>query len=134
MHYERTVEQDKYDVRSKTYLVFKCGGCGYEDWIVYRPGINKDLQRPCPKPNPVNPDKGGCGMEDDSQELDFLLNQQSVLEQEIKERQAKLEAVRSKINVVQTIQSLPTARNNNETLQSSGGNSGGDVLKDEDRG
>jgi DNA-directed RNA polymerase specialized sigma54-like protein len=72
-------------------------------------------------------------MADDANELGFLLDRQSVLAKEIKERQEELDAIRSKINVLQTIQSLPPTGVNNETLQSSGGTSGSDVRKDDHR-
>lgn len=74
MHYIRKVEQDKTDVRSKSYYVYKCSLCGEEHWFNWVSKFDTDRLRKCPK----------CGVEDDTSNKEYLINKKHELEQRIK--------------------------------------------------
>lgn len=74
MHYIRKIEQDKTDVRSKSYYVYKCSLCGEEHWFNWVSKFDTDRLRKCPK----------CGVEDDTSNKEYLINKKHELEQRIK--------------------------------------------------
>jgi len=80
MHYDHTIEQDKYDVRCHPYIVYKCSICGHEQWFDKVKNFDINRLRKCPK----------CGVEDDTSEVNYLMDKKIALEQVIQEKQAEL--------------------------------------------
>jgi len=74
MHYVRKVEQDKYDIRSRSYYVYKCSICGEEKWFNWVERFDTSRLRKCT----------ACGVEDDTNDKEYLIKRKHELEQKIK--------------------------------------------------
>jgi DNA-directed RNA polymerase subunit RPC12/RpoP len=87
MHYIRKIEQDKTDVRSKSYYVYKCSICNEEHWFNWTSGFDTERLRKCPN----------CGVENDTSNKEYLIKRKHELEQKIKslsdEREKALSAL-----------------------------------------
>jgi len=95
MHFERYVQGDTTDVRSRSYYIYKCNLCGHVkdfDWV----SNFQTRLRKCPK----------CKVEDDTNDKEYLINRKQQLEQSIQELllqiqtdRAELEQVTAKLEV-----------------------------------
>ena len=90
MHYERKIEQDKCDVRSKTYYIYKCSICGEEKWFNWVSNFETSRLRKCPN----------CGIEDDTSDKEYLIKRKHELEQQIKGLTDELTKISGKLEAV----------------------------------
>lgn len=92
MHFDRKVEQCRYDIRCRTYYVYKCNICGHEHDFNNVSHFNTSLLRPCPS----------CGIIDDTNDREYLIKRMHDLEQEIKalkDRRLSLETELSEVSL-----------------------------------
>lgn len=88
MHYVRKIEQDKRDIRSRTYFVYTCNICKKEEWIMWRANFDTSAFIKCPK----------CGIVDDTNNYEYLTKRKHELEQQIQTLKDELEEVSKKVS------------------------------------
>jgi predicted nucleic-acid-binding Zn-ribbon protein len=91
MHYEKKIEQDKTDVRSNTFIIYKCNVCGHDEWFRSVPNFDKARLRACPK----------CGTVDDTNDKEYLLRRKAELTEQINKLNGELITVTSKLEVLE---------------------------------
>jgi predicted nucleic-acid-binding Zn-ribbon protein len=91
MHYVKKIEQDKTDVRSNTFIIYKCNVCGHDEWFRSVPNFDKARLRACPK----------CGTVDDTNDKEYLLRRKAELTEQINKLNGELITVTSKLEVLE---------------------------------
>lgn len=79
MHCIKKVDQGN-DPRNRTYFIFKCNVCKHEKEFNWVPNFDTFRLRKCPN----------CGVEDDTNDREYLIKRQHDLEQQIKGYQTRL--------------------------------------------
>ena len=87
MHFIRKIEQDKTDVRSRSYFVYECNLCGYEHWFNWAAGFDINRLRKCPD----------CGVTEDVEEKVMLLQRKQQLEQKMQPFQDEMTKIDSRL-------------------------------------
>jgi DNA-directed RNA polymerase subunit RPC12/RpoP len=82
MQFVKKIEQDKIDVRSRSYFVYKCNICKKEEWFNWTSTFDTKISRKCPN----------CGVLDDSNDKEFLIKRKHQLEQKIQGLKNDLES------------------------------------------
>ena len=91
MHYVKKIEQSMTDVRSNTFIVYKCNVCGHDEWFRSVPNFDKARLRQCPK----------CGTVDDTNDKEYLLKRKAELTEQINKLNGELMTVVSKLEVLE---------------------------------
>jgi Zn-finger protein len=91
MHYVKKIVQNPDDVRSNTFMVYKCNVCGHDEWYRFVPNFQTHLLRECPK----------CHTIDDTNDKEYLLNRKSDLTEQIKKLNDELMGVVAKLEVLE---------------------------------
>jgi Zn ribbon nucleic-acid-binding protein len=79
MHYVKKVDQGN-DPRNRTYYIYKCNVCKHEKDFNWVPNFDTVRLRKCPN----------CGVEDDTNDKEWLIKRQHDLEQTIKNYQTQV--------------------------------------------
>lgn len=91
MHCTRKIVQDKTDVRSRSYFVYKCNLCNHEHWFNWALNFDDSRLRPCPH----------CGVTDDVDEKTMLLQRKQRLEQQVQPFLDELTKVDARLAVIE---------------------------------
>ena len=89
MHFVREVIKHN-DPRCSNYYIYSCSVCGHEEYYKFQNNFDTIRMRKCFK----------CGVIDDSNNEEYLIQTQSRLEQEIKETQEKLKTLQLNLSEV----------------------------------
>jgi DNA-directed RNA polymerase subunit RPC12/RpoP len=92
VHFVRRIDQNKLDVRSKSYFVYKCSICKHEHHFNYVPNFDTTRLRKCPN----------CGVENDTNNEEYLIKEQQETEQKIKGHQEDLKILSLHLTEVQS--------------------------------
>lgn len=99
MHFERKIEQDRLDVRSRSYFAYHCSICGHDEWLPWTPCFDTSRLRKCPK----------CGVEDDTNEADYLEKKLTQLDGQIAALQEEREQISTRLAVARAVKESETA-------------------------
>jgi hypothetical protein len=89
MHFVKKVDQGN-DPRNRTYFIFKCNVCKHEKDFNWVPNFDILRLRKCPN----------CGVEDDTNDREWLIKRQHDLEQAIKNHQTRIVDLSSELTKV----------------------------------
>ena len=79
MHFVKLVDRGS-DPRCRSYFIYRCGICDHEKDFLWVPNFDITRVRKCPK----------CGVEDDTNEVNYLIDKKAALEKEAEKKQAEL--------------------------------------------
>ena len=79
------------DPRLRSYHVYKCNVCGHEQDYNHVPNFDTDRLRKC----------NNCGVTDDSNDNEYILQRQQFLEQKIASLEAQTQALQEELTTVQ---------------------------------
>ena len=91
MHFVKKIEQSLTDVRSNTFIVYKCNVCGHDEWFRSVPNFDRTRLRQCPK----------CRTVDDTNDKEYLLRRRTELTEQINKLNGELMTIVSKLEVLE---------------------------------
>ena len=89
MHCDRLIDQGR-DPRSRTYYIYVCNVCKHEAEFNKVPNFDTARLRKCPN----------CGVEDDTNDREYLIKRQQSLEQQIQSCETRMNGLMWELDTV----------------------------------